>query len=179
MQGNGFQIAFETFNFTISTPVREKYEKRDAEGYDIEGVSPGYDVYKKLKRNLQKDVNSLTDGSMKSKDKDTKNPEGSSEHIYDKETSSLQVLADAAVCVSHNEITSSEASTADSSTLESSTHASISPNLSSLILPPKILSSKRKSVGATDLLSDHVTPSDLIPSMSLNQLKVPKQKAER
>lgn len=114
---------------------------------------------------------------MKSKDTYTKNPEGSNEH--GKEKSGLQVLADAAVCVSHNEITSSEASTADSSTPESSTHASISPNLSSLILPPKILSSKRKSVGATDLLSDHVTPSDLIPSMSLNQLKVPKQKAER
>lgn len=34
------------YNSTISTSVREKYEKRDAERYDIEGggVSPGYDV---------------------------------------------------------------------------------------------------------------------------------------
>lgn len=39
MQGNGFHIAFDTYNSTIATPAREKYEKRDAEGYDIEGVS--------------------------------------------------------------------------------------------------------------------------------------------
>lgn len=80
MQSNGFQIAFQTYNSTISTPVREKYEKRDVEGYDIEGAFPGYDVYKKLKRNLQKDVNSLIDAhysTMRSNDKDTKNPEGS------------------------------------------------------------------------------------------------------
>lgn len=98
MQSNGFQIAFQTYNFTISTPVREKYEKRDAEGYNIEGISPGYDVYKKLKRNLQI-VNSLTDAhhsTMRSNDTVTKNPEGSNEHIYGKEISSLQVLADAA-----------------------------------------------------------------------------------
>lgn len=50
--------------------------RKDAEEYDIEGVFPGYDVYKKLKRNLQKDVNSLTDGPMKSKDTDTYNLEG-------------------------------------------------------------------------------------------------------
>lgn len=29
MQSNGFQIAFQTYNSTISTPVREKYEKGD------------------------------------------------------------------------------------------------------------------------------------------------------
>lgn len=28
MQRNGFQIAFQTYNSTISTPVRERYEKR-------------------------------------------------------------------------------------------------------------------------------------------------------
>lgn len=75
MQGNGFHIAFDTYNSTTATPAREKKEKRDAEEYDIEGVFPGYDVYKKLKRNLQKDVNSLTDGPMKSKDTDTYNLE--------------------------------------------------------------------------------------------------------
>lgn len=82
----------------------------------------------------------------------------------------------------HNENFSSEksiVSTAESSTLKSSKQTSISPNLSSLILPPKTLSSKRKSVRATNSLPDHVTSPDLIRSMALNQLKVAKQKTER
>lgn len=184
MQSNGFQIAFQTYNSTISTPVREKYEKRDAEGYDIEGVSPRYDVYKKLKRNLPI-VNSLTDAhhsTMRSSDTDNKNPEGFYEYINGKEKSSLQVLADAAVCVLHNESFSSEASivsTAESSTPQSSKQTSISPNLSSLILPPKTLSSKRKSIRGTKSLPDHMISPDLIRSMALNKLKVARQKAER
>lgn len=86
------------------------------------------------------------------------------------------------MCVSHNQSFSSEASTvstAESSTPESSKQTSISPNLSSLILPPKTLSSNRKSVRATNSLTDHVTSPDLIHSMALNQLKVAKQKVER
>lgn len=101
---------------------------------------------------------------MRSNDTDTKNPEGSNEHIYGNGISSLQVRADAAVCVSHNESFSSEASTvstAELSTPESSKHTSISPNLSSLILPPKTLSSNRKSVRATNSLPDHVTSPDM------------------
>lgn len=57
---------------------------------------------------------------MKSKDPDTKTPEGSSEH--DKDIRSLQVLVDFTACVSHNQNTSSQARTAESSTHESSTH---------------------------------------------------------
>lgn len=94
-------------------------------------VSPGYDVYKKLKRNIQI-VNSLTDAhqrTMRSNDTVTKNPEGSNEHKYGKKISSLQVLTDAAVCVLYNESFSSEASIV--STAELSTPES---NLSSLIL---------------------------------------------
>lgn len=115
---------------------------------------------------------------MRSNDTDSKNPEGSN----GKEISSLQVLVDAAMCVLHNESFSSQASivsTAESSTPESSKQTSISPIFSGLILPPKTLSSKRKSVRATNSLPDHVTSPDLIRSMALNQLKVAKQKAER
>lgn len=59
MQGNVFQFAFDTYNSTISTHVSEKNEKIDPDGYDNEGVFFGCDVYKKLKWNLQKEVNSL------------------------------------------------------------------------------------------------------------------------
>lgn len=49
MQGSVFQFAFDTYNSLISTPVSEKYEKKDPDGYDNEGVFFGCVVYKKLK----------------------------------------------------------------------------------------------------------------------------------
>lgn len=73
MHVNGFQIAFDTYNSTISW-LREKCKKKESERYDIErGYPPWYDahVYKKLKSNLQKDLNSQTDGPIKPKDTDT------------------------------------------------------------------------------------------------------------
>lgn len=44
-----FQFAFDTYNSTIATPVSEKYEKIDPDGYDNKGEFSGCDVYKKLK----------------------------------------------------------------------------------------------------------------------------------
>ena len=40
--------ALEVFEETLSTPVRLRYQKRFIEGYDVEGQSPCYDVYRKL-----------------------------------------------------------------------------------------------------------------------------------
>ena len=41
------QGALEVFESTLSTPARQRYTKRMEEGFDIEGLSPCFDVYKK------------------------------------------------------------------------------------------------------------------------------------
>lgn len=66
-------MGFKLLLIPITPQFREKCERKESEGYDIEGVSPWYDVhvYQKLKRNRQKDLNSQTDGPMKPKDTDT------------------------------------------------------------------------------------------------------------
>jgi hypothetical protein len=46
--------ALEMLEESLSTPAKERYDTRLKEGYDLEGESPCFDVYKKLhKRNFQ------------------------------------------------------------------------------------------------------------------------------
>ncbi|WAQ99701.1 JERKL-like protein, partial [Mya arenaria] len=40
--------ALSGFEETLATPVRDKYNNRIEEGYDMEGISPCFDVYRKL-----------------------------------------------------------------------------------------------------------------------------------
>lgn len=40
---------FEVYSDTIGTSARQKYERQLDEGWDIEGLSPGFTGYKKLK----------------------------------------------------------------------------------------------------------------------------------
>ncbi|WAQ95774.1 hypothetical protein MAR_028464 [Mya arenaria] len=40
--------ALSVFEETLATPVRDKYNNRIEEGYDMEGISPCFDVYRKL-----------------------------------------------------------------------------------------------------------------------------------
>lgn len=42
------QFALEALKSVLATPTRRKYENRIDEEYDIEGVSPGFDIFKKL-----------------------------------------------------------------------------------------------------------------------------------
>lgn len=65
-------MGFKLLLIPITPQFHDK--KKESERYDIErGYPPWYDahVYKKLKRNLQKDLNSQTDGPIKPKDTDT------------------------------------------------------------------------------------------------------------
>ena len=41
-------VALEAIESELSTPVKGTYAKRLDEGYDIEGLSPRFDLYKKL-----------------------------------------------------------------------------------------------------------------------------------
>lgn len=78
---------------------------------------------------------------MKSKDTDTKTPEGSSEH--DKDIRSLQVLVDSTACVSHNQNTSLLSQALINQAHIPSTHTiHISPNISSFIYHPKFYHQK-------------------------------------
>jgi hypothetical protein len=157
-KSDGFQVSFDTYNTVISTPVRERYERREEEGYDVEGISPGYDVYKKLKRNLKKDVRNFECPRAET---------GNGPH-EEQELSGLYVLADAAAHVGQ----------IGCATTSSDVH-SISPNLSSLLQPPKAKSQKRKFQRLANTLPDHVTSPATIRNMALNELKFAKQKAEK
>jgi hypothetical protein len=45
--------AFQMYSEAIDTPSRELYERRIEEGWDLESISPGFSVYKKLKEKTQ------------------------------------------------------------------------------------------------------------------------------
>lgn len=45
---SGSSLALQALESALTTPTKEKYAKRLQEGYDIQGVSPCFDVYKKL-----------------------------------------------------------------------------------------------------------------------------------
>lgn len=52
----------------LTTPVRQKYRERLQEGYDLEGQSPCFDVYKKLSLN-SKNVSTSTTNTETENDK--------------------------------------------------------------------------------------------------------------
>lgn len=93
-----FQIAFDTWYYiaAISTPVRERYERREAVGYDIEGVSPGYDVYNRLRKNLEKDERN-SEGTMVSIEIVSNAPQ------EEQEVDGLELLAGAAAYITRRE----------------------------------------------------------------------------
>ena len=132
----------------------------------MEGVSPGYDVYKKLRQNLEK-----PEGPMVVKEMASDTPQ------EEREVAGLQMLADAAAHATQIGCTPKTMSTTEERS-SPSTHG-ISPNLLNLIQPPKAKSRNQKSVRLTNTLPDHVTSPDTIRTMALNQLKFAKQKAER
>ncbi|WAR03996.1 hypothetical protein MAR_010554 [Mya arenaria] len=47
-QPSGSSLALEKLETALTTPIKAKYTKRIKEGYDVEGQSPCYYVYKKL-----------------------------------------------------------------------------------------------------------------------------------
>lgn len=44
---------FNAYASVLKTPIRQKYLRRQEEGYDIEGASPGYDTYLLLKSKIK------------------------------------------------------------------------------------------------------------------------------
>lgn len=52
--------AFGMYSDAIGTPTRERYERRIEEGWDLETLSPGFSVYKKLKEKTHSSVLSVT-----------------------------------------------------------------------------------------------------------------------
>ena len=56
------QGALEVFEKSLNTPVRQRYVQRIQEGFDVEGMSPCFDVYKRLhsKANPSNEVKETT-----------------------------------------------------------------------------------------------------------------------
>lgn len=76
--------------------MRERYERREAVGYDIEGVSPGYDVYNRLRKNLEKDERN-SEGTMVSIEIVSNAPQ------EEQEVDGLELLAGAAAYITRRE----------------------------------------------------------------------------
>ena len=131
----------------------------------MEGVSPGNDVYKKLRQNLEK-----PEGPMVVKEMASDTPQ------EELEVDGLLMLADVVAHATQIGCTPKSMSTTMRSNPD--THG-ISPNLSSLIPAPNAKLRNQKSVRLTNTLPDYVTSLDTIRTMALNHLKFAKQKAER
>ena len=152
----GSRLAFEAYNAAISTPVREKYEKRLSEGYDVEGISPGFDVYKKLKSKTKQNS-----ASERKTDCD-KNVRGKN---------ALDILADVAL---QNQDSNDDIEMSDAN------NNGVSPVLQDLVKLPKIQKpQKNKPVKLASTLPDNLTSSETIRKMALSRLKFAKQKAEK
>lgn len=140
--------------------MRERYERREAVGYDIEGVSPGYDVYNRLRKNLEKDERN-SEGTMVSIEIVSNAPQ------EEQEVDGLELLAGAAAYITRrgctHRMTNAEESSPD-------VHGILS-TLSSFIQPPKAKLIKRKPVRLINALPGHGKSPDTIRSITLNQLK--------
>jgi hypothetical protein len=57
------EIALETIEYELSTPTKLKYSQRINEGYDVEGTSPCFDIYRKINLKSERGTNAQKDTS--------------------------------------------------------------------------------------------------------------------
>lgn len=155
--------ALEVFEETLLTPVRNRYTDRIREGYDVEGQSPCFDVYRKLYNKAYPSVPSKATNIA----------------------SGLDLLAEAAAAQDSQQ---PEASTStenvglqnETEQSEMSFNAQMSPVLvESLIYPKAPETSKPVRKVLTDTIPDHLTSTESIRKFPLKQIEKVKLFAER
>jgi hypothetical protein len=139
--------ALEVFKSTLSTPVRQRYAVRLEEGFDLEGQSPCFDVYKKLHSKAHPLKRSLENESKGN-------------------TLELTLLADAAALQSKTPDGHTAQEMSDNDNLE------ISPVLNeSLVYPKAAKSLKKTRRSILDSCPNHLTSSESTREFSLKQLE--------
>lgn len=147
--------ALEVFESSLSTPTRQRYSQRIQEGYDVEGVSPCFDVYKKLHGKAYP-LSSHTDtGGTRA-------------------ASGLDILAQVAAQQTTN-MESEDVASQDfcmPPLTEKTVGAEFSPILEqSLVFPRATGSSKPKRKILIDSLPDNLTSPESIRQFSLRELE--------
>lgn len=151
-ESSAAQLGLEALESVLSTPVRYKYKARIEEGYDLEGVSPCFDAYRKLHKKAA--TSTQTSSNL----------------------SGLSILAEAALSREINAIESPNPGTSHTQ-IESKT---ISPFVSETLVLPKPLASKKKHRQTLlNTLPDNLTSVESIRRMSLKQLEKVKAFAKK
>ena len=162
---SGALLAFQAFDSALSTPVREKYQRRLDEGYDIEGQSPCFDVYKKLARKTQisteEPKTKMTSPLLDISDSDQDRPSG------------LNLLAEAAL--TH----SVESTQTGLSNISNTARPTISPILKECLVYPKDASTQQKRKSQLNTLPDNLTSPESLRIMSLKDTEQIKKFSER
>lgn len=148
------QGALEVFESTLSTPARQRYTKRMEEGFDIEGLSPCFDVYKKKYGKAYPSGDKIT-------------------------PSAFEILANVATQQATAEETEDEMSQSITPSTQKTT-PQVSPVLEqSLIFPKAAEATKPKRQLMIDTLPDNLTSAESIRQISLKELEKIKGFSER
>ena len=195
--------ALEVFQEVLSTPVRTKYQMRIEEGYDIDGESPCFDVYRKLhdRAKAEKcdkviskeihvdDIMNVEQNEIE-KSSEVHGVMASEDHDTSKESSlnmsGLDALLEAARMIENAPTISTETLCSPLSPENSSSSSAASTGVSpviteALVLPqvPDDIIKTNKSKAKKEKLPDNLTSPECIRTMSLRQLSKVKAFAEK
>ncbi|XP_062571348.1 uncharacterized protein LOC134233399 [Saccostrea cucullata] len=177
--------AFQLYSDTIGTPARKRYEQRLEEGWDVEGLSPGFTVYKKLKEKAHPPTISRTNPRTCQQVSHTTSQETAKQHSVDipLPSSGLDLLACAALSLQDEE---NKENIKTDSNMPCSTPApdtvvsSVSPALEEMTRLPKITNIKKpKPKKLISSLPYSLTSPDAIRQMALQELNFAREKAKK
>lgn len=179
---------FNTYVSVLTTPAKEKYHKRQEEGKDVQGVSPGYDTYVLLKSKVNAEIVSV----KKLKDKETpidaqrqavvraeQSPSACGQDTEvapqkqietpEQPMAGLDLLAFAAFSATSTNTSDSAKGRADT---DKSKAKGVSPVImETLVLPETKQSQKRKRSSLLDDLPDNLTNPETIRKLALKDLE--------
>ncbi|KAH3704678.1 hypothetical protein DPMN_079738 [Dreissena polymorpha] len=138
------------YESVLSTPVKKKYENRLQEGYNVKGISPGYDTYVILKSKVTSQ--SIPDETVQA---------GTSSSVYKDqgECSALDLLANVATCLIQ-----------ESDPVCETPSSNVSPVLKEALVLPKATTIKKKRKSTLDELPDHLTSPECIRKLENKNL---------
>jgi hypothetical protein len=184
---HGPSLAFQALESALTTPTKAKYAKRLEEGYDIQGQSPCFDVYKKLlsesrcetvtkePETSENATDSLTEETLTSKDTAVVTKSQPAEVILESDHDNIFVQNEQYVekePVSGLDLLASAASLQSQDSVQTDIRSPVlSPILKvSLTFPSAEQKTKPKRKSQLENLPDNLTSSESLRSMSLKSL---------
>lgn len=174
---------FNTYVSVLKTPVKEKYKKRQEKGYNVQGVSPGYDTYVLLKSRAlsegttvelsNKEHSSNTPGSVSQETKEANLP---TPQVQEESVQGLELLANAASLM-----TTCETSDSHNKRKLSDKYScqDVSPVIKETLLLPKVKIQKKKRSSILDDVPNNLTSPETIRKLALKDLEKTRQFANR